>query len=97
MLPDANQPLLPLAAQELPDRLAVEFNFLTTATIANLAVPQSMLAFGTLAACGGDAAKPVTCADDTCYELQEGIYPPASTSRLRSQIHRGFPRERHRV
>jgi len=106
-IPDADQPLLALAAQELPGRLVVQFNFLMTSTTASVSVPQSVQAYGTLAAyqsnnyfgstnggaaCGGNAASPVACADDTYLaELQEGIYPLAPTNSLRSQYIEVFP------
>ena len=102
-----NDPLLALAGQELPGRLVVQFNFLMTGTNANPAVPAAAQAYGTLtayqsnnyygqggggAACGGDAAHPVPCTNDTYLaELQEGIYPLGQTNSLRSQYLEVFP------
>ena len=104
---EANQPLLALAAQELPGRLVVQFNFLMTSSNASVAVPQSAQAYGTLAAyqsnnyygssgggaaCGGTPAQQVPCADDTYLnQLQEGIYPLGRTNSLRSQYIEVFP------
>ena len=102
-----NAPLLALAGQELAGRLVVQFNFLMTGTNANPAVPAAAQAYGTLtayqsnnyygpegggAACGGDAANPVPCTNDTYLaELQEGIYPLGLTNGLRSQYLEVFP------
>jgi hypothetical protein len=104
---DANEPLLALAAQELPGRLVVQFNFLMTGTSASAAVPAAAQTYGTLmayqsnnyfgssgggAACGGTAANPVICSNDTYLaELQEGIYPLSQTNSLRSQYIEVFP------
>ncbi len=104
---DANQPLLALAAQQLPGRLVVQFNFLITSNAANPAVPAAAQSFGTLmayqsnnyygstgggAACGGTASSPVACSNDTYLtELEEGIYPLGETDSLRSQYVEVFP------
>jgi hypothetical protein len=104
---DANQPLLALAARELPGRLVVQFNFLMTGNAANPAVTTAAQNYGTLsayqsnnyygssgggAACGGTPANPVACTE-TSYlaELEEGIYPLNRTSSLRSQYIEVFP------
>ena len=102
-----NAPLLALAGQELPGRLVVQFNFLMTGSNANPSVPSAAQSYGTLtayqsnnyygkegggAACGGDAANPVPCTNDTYLaELQEGIYPLGKTNSLRSQYIEVFP------
>ena len=48
IIPDANQPLLALAGQELPGGLIVQFNFLITGTKANPAIPQAAQSYGSL-------------------------------------------------
>lgn len=106
-IPDANQPLLALAAQKLAGRLVVQFNFLMTSSNASVAVPQATQSYGTLAAyqsnnyfgssnggaaCGGTATNPLACANDTYLaELREGIYPLTPTNSLRSQYVEVFP------
>jgi hypothetical protein len=106
-IPDANQPLLAMAAQELPGRLVVQFNFLMTGSNANPAVLQAARSYGMLtafqsnnyfgstgggAACGGDVINPVACSNDTYLaELEEGIYPLTLTNSLRSQYIEVFP------
>jgi hypothetical protein len=49
-LPDQNAPLLELAAQMLPGRLVVQFNFLMTSNAANRAVSQAAQGYGSLPA-----------------------------------------------
>jgi hypothetical protein len=106
-VPDANQPLLALAAQKLAGRLVVQFNFLMTGSDANPAVVQAAQSYGTLmafqsnnyfgstgggAACGGDVTNAVVCSNDTYLaELEEGIYPLTTTHQLRSQYIEVFP------
>ena len=106
-VPDANQPLLALAAQMLAGRLVVQFNFLMTGSNASPAVVQAAQSYGTLtayqsnnyfgstgggAACGGDVVSPVVCSNDTYLsELEEGIYPLTTTNQLRSQYLEVFP------
>jgi Beta-galactosidase len=106
-IPDANQPLLGLAAQKLVGRLVVQFNFLMTGSNASPAVVQAALSYGTLtafqsnnyfgstgggAACGGNVVSPLVCSNDTYLaELEEGIYPLTPTNQLRSQYIEVFP------
>jgi hypothetical protein len=106
-IPDPSQPLLALASQNLPGRLVVQFNSLVTGSNATIEVPQSAQAYGTLAAyqsnnwngktnggaaCGGDAANPVACSNDTYLaEMETGIYPLTPTNALRSQYIEVFP------
>ena len=106
-IPDANQPLLSLAAQKLAGRLVVQFNFLMTTNPANPAVVAAAENYGALvayqsnnyfgssgggAACGGAVTNPVVCVDATYLnELQMGIYPLTATNSLRSQYIEVFP------
>ena len=107
-IPDPNLPLLAYAGQNLPGRLVVQFNSLVNGSSAISAVPEAAQSYGTLAAyqsndwlgssnggaaCGGDAANPVLCANDADYlsELNEGIYPLTPTNSLRSQYIEVFP------
>ena len=100
-LPDQNAPLLQLAAQMLPGRFVVQFNFLMTSNAPNPAVPAAAQNFGTLtafqvnnwfaassagSACGGTVTNPTPCVDGTYLNLlQQGIYPLGITNPLRSQ------------
>lgn len=105
--PDANQPLLSLAAQKLPGRFVVQYNFLMTTNPANPAVVAAAQKYGTLvayqsnnyfgssgggAACGGEVTNPVACLEATYLdELRTGIYPLTAANGLRSQYIEVFP------
>jgi hypothetical protein len=100
-LPDQNAPLLQLAAQVLPGRFVVQFNFLMANNAPNPAVPAAAQNFGTLtafqvnnwlaasnagSACGGTVTNPTPCMDGTYLNLlQQGIFPLGLTNPLRSQ------------
>jgi hypothetical protein len=106
-IPDANQPLLILAAQKFVGRLVVQFNFLMTDSNASPSVIQAAQSLGTLAAfqsnnyfgstgggaaCGGTPAEPVLCTSEAYLaELEEGIYPLTQSNNLRSQYIEVFP------
>ena len=99
--PEQNVPLLQLASQKFPGRLAVQFNFLLPGTPANPEVIQAAQTLGTLvafqtnnfyslsqqgAACGGIPERPTPCtAASFLTLLQTGIYPLGRDNTLRSQ------------
>jgi hypothetical protein len=99
--PDANQPLLSLAAQKLPKRLVVQFDFLMPGEAASSTVTNAAQTLGTMAAfqtneyfgstgqgaaCSEPVTDPTPCTDSTFLALlQTGIYPLGSTNPLRSQ------------
>jgi hypothetical protein len=105
--PDANQPLLSLAAGKFPGRLVVQFNFLMPGEPASSAVTGAAQTLGTMAAfqtnnyfgstgqgaaCSEPVTNPTPCTATTFLELlQTGIFPLGNGNPLRSQYIEVFP------
>ena len=105
--PDLNPQLLALAAQKLPSRLVVQFNFLmpgepastevtgAAQTLGTMAAFQTNEYFGTTgqgAACSEPVTNPTPCTAATYLQLlQTGIYPLGQSNKLRSQYIEVFP------
>lgn len=98
--PDANAPLLALAAQKFPGRVVVQFNFLMPGEAASSAVISSAQTYGTLpafqtneylgstgggAACSEPVTNPTPCTAQTFLALlQTGIYPLGTSNPMRA-------------
>ncbi|HEX7137880.1 MAG TPA: beta-galactosidase [Vicinamibacterales bacterium] len=98
--PDANAPLLALAAQKFPGRLVVQFNFLMPGEAASSEVIGSAQTYGTLpafqtneylgstgqgAACSEPVTNPTPCTAQTFLALlQTGIYPLGTANPMRA-------------
>lgn len=105
--PDANAPLLSLAARKFPGRLVVQFNFLMPGEAASPAVIQAAQTLGTIpafqtnnyfgstgegAACSEPVTNPTPCTAATFLALlQTGIYPLGQNDPMRAEYIEVFP------